>query len=135
MLFSYLDNFIHIIYCDNMNKRKIIINVLCLIIWTIMIILIVFSKTNKDTVLVMNNANISSTIVYRVNDDKILYQNIYFASKKRADIIMETKEIRVSPIKDNEFYIPKHIKGTINGKFSAFFGQIFLKETYLYSAT
>ena len=40
-----------------------------------MIILIVFSKTNKDTVLVMNNANISSTIVYRVNDDKILYQN------------------------------------------------------------
>ena len=75
MLFSYLDNLIHIIYCDNMNKRKIIINILWLIIWSIMIILIVYSKTNKDTILVINNANISSTIVYRVNDDKILYQN------------------------------------------------------------
>lgn len=58
-----------------MYKRKLIINILWIVIWFLMIILIVFSKINKDTLLVMNNSNISSTIVYRVNDDEILYAN------------------------------------------------------------
>ena len=66
---------IHIIKCDNMNKRKLIINIVWLILWLCTIILIIYSKTNNDVKLVMNNYDNSSTIVYSVNNDEILYQN------------------------------------------------------------
>ncbi len=58
-----------------MKKKKLIINICWFIIWLITVLLIILSKTTKDTKLVMNNGSMSSTIVYDATHDKICYQN------------------------------------------------------------
>ena len=58
-----------------MKNKKIIIQLIWILIWLITMVLIVFSKLKEDTKLVINNLNMSSTIVYDVNKDEILFQN------------------------------------------------------------
>ena len=58
-----------------MKRKKIIIELIWIMIWLITIVLIIVSKFKVDTKLIMNNANMSSTIVYDSTNDKILYQN------------------------------------------------------------
>lgn len=54
--------------------RKKLIIFIWLILYIILLTLIVIYKTHNDTLLVLSNLNSKSTIVYDINNDKILYE-------------------------------------------------------------